>query len=220
MNYRLFKLRNTENKGRILFHGSEGGIIGRPKCNVNKGLCDFGSGFYTGDNLNQAENRVSNRRDSIVYAYKYDLRKCRVYEFNSVILLALFVGYNRSILSDIPNELLSKFEFINSHDVIIGYIADDKISAVYNDFLSSNITDVCLAECLKLVRYDKQVVFKTNHSLECIELYSTYTLTKEMKKNSIDWGRGIKSNMEKDLEKYKLKYRRIGRYLDEILEET
>ena len=49
----------------LLYHGSDGGLHGEISCKRNIGACDFGSGFYTGDNLNPAENRVSNKKTLI-----------------------------------------------------------------------------------------------------------------------------------------------------------
>lgn len=210
------KMLNTDG---LIFHGSDGGIKGRIRYDANKGLCDFGYGFYTGYDLRQAENRVSNKKDGIVYAFKYNPSDIKIYEFNDIILWALFVGYNREIIDIRSKKLLRELKEINNYDIIIGYIADDKISAIYNDFLAKNITDVCLAECLKLVKYGKQVVFKTDKAIDSLKGYGSYKLTKEMKDNSKMWSSRLKTNMEIDIEKYKSKYRRIGKYLDEILEE-
>ena len=69
----------------LLFHGSNGGIQRAIRCDANKGLCDFGNGFYTGSDLRQAENRVANVAYPIVYALRADTKGLSVYEFKNAV---------------------------------------------------------------------------------------------------------------------------------------
>lgn len=205
----------------LLYHGSDGGILGNIRCDSNKGLCDFGEGFYTGDYLKQAEGRVINSNNPVIYAFEYDLRGKTVYEFEDGVLWALFVAYNRHKLKFKGyNNLVSKFKAILKHDVIIGLIADDKMSVVYDNFLKGYITDICLLESLKLVKYGKQYVFKNDVSANtCLRKVSEYKLTESMLKGSILWSKKVRSNIEDTVESYSKKYRRVGRYFDECMEE-
>lgn len=203
----------------LLYHGSDGGLHGEISCKRNIGACDFGSGFYTGDNLNQAENRVSNKKDAYLYTFKFDAKDYSVFDFkDDIVLWALYVGYNRGYITIKSNYYLTKFNKINKSDIIVGYIADDKISYVFRDFLDGNITDTCLAECLKLVKYGKQYVFKTQSAIDaCLKLYKSYKLTTEMKKASVQWSSTLKNNLDAQLAILKKKYRGIGKFIDEYI---
>lgn len=204
----------------LLFHGSDGGIKGAISTTRNKSENDFGHGFYTGENLLQAENRVANVKtgSGIVYAYRYSLGSVKTYVFKDLTLWALYIGYCRGRLqTEIPAKLMTLLSSIDSCDVIIGLIADDKISSVYDAFLNNYITDKCLYECLRLVQYGRQFVFKTDVSLKCLSEVASYTLTKEMKKASIAWGHGVKKDMESNLMRLQDKYSREGLFMREVL---
>lgn len=215
------KVIRMADTGKItLYHGSIEGIRGELSVNMNKSACDFGKGFYTGNNLRQAENRVANNKNGKVYTYECSIGQCNVYKFTDDVLWALFIGYNRGYIKSITPELRRTLKNIEGHEVIVGKIADDKISMVFNDFMSGNITDKCLSECLKLVKYGEQYVFKTDTSLQkSLTLVSERGLTKQNKIDSIEWGRRLKINMEADISDIKIQYRRTGRFIDECLED-
>lgn len=203
----------------LLYHGSDGGLHEKISCKKNVGACDFGSGFYTGDNLNQAENRVANKKDAYLYTFKFDAKDYSVFDFkDDVVLWALYVGHNRKYIDTIPSNFSEKFSNIDESDIIVGYIADDKISYVFRDFLDGNITDVCLAECLKLVKYGKQYVFKTQSAIDdCLMPYRNYKLTTSMKKASVQWSSTLKNNLDIQLARLKKKYRGSGKFIDEYI---
>lgn len=203
----------------LLYHGSDGGLHGKISCSKNVGACDFGSGFYTGDNLNQAENRVANKKDAYLYTFKFDAKDYSVFDFkDDIVLWALYVGFNRKYIDTIPSNFSTKFSSIDESNIIIGYIADDKISYVFRDFLDGNITDTCLAECLKLVKYGKQYVFKTQSAIDdCLIPYKSYKLTTSMKKASVQWSSTLKNNLDAQLAILKKKYRGTGKFIDEYI---
>lgn len=206
----------------LLFHGSNGGIQCDIKCDVNKGLCDFGNGFYTGNDLRQAENRVANVAHPIVYAFKADTKGLSVYEFKNAVTWALYVGYNRgkfdNTLDRYP-KLVKLVEEISRHDVIIGWIADDKIAKCFNDFLNNNINARALADSLKCVSYGKQVVFKTDKACKRLDIVGDYKVTAAIREQSTEWNRGVKENMDAKLEEIKLKHLGEGGFLSQIMEE-
>lgn len=204
----------------LLCHGSDGGIKGSIVCK-NENQCDFGNGFYTGTHLLQAENRVSNKKEAYVYAFEYNLINCNVYKFEDGIAWALVVGFFRKKIDATPyKKLLQLIDIVNNSDVVIGFIADDKISEAFNDFLAGNITDVCMVESLKLIKYGNQYVFKNEEiANKRLKVFRVYELTSDMKNKSKVWGTKLKENMDANVESLKRKYRRSGRYIDECLEE-
>lgn len=81
--------------------------------------------------------------------------------------------------------LVVKFETIlNKSDVIIGTIADDRMSMVLEDFFNGSRTDIGMLECLKYVNLGKQVVLKTQRACDRIKVISEQKLTIEMRRKA------------------------------------
>lgn len=210
-------------KEYVLWHGSISGIDFPIRVNYSNNLCDFGVGFYLGELKEQAENRVSNYKNAMVYKMILKLDdKCRIYRFEDDILWAIYIAYNRKKYSfnQYP-KLLKILKNIDKYDIIIGKIADDKVSNTYNNFIGRNYTDKVLIESLKLVKYGNQIVIKNQKYVneKYLIIESSKKLSKNEKENSIKWGKELKNKMNIDLDEIVKKYRRDGKYIDEILEE-
>ena len=219
-------LRNFDfnlNQSIILYHGSIGGIKGKIDVKYSNNLCDFGGGFYLGENMMQALNRICNSKNPILYTFKLFEKDQSIYTFDDDLLWTLYIARNRKKydFSSYTN-LENKFNFIDSHDIIIGLIADDKISDVYESFLDKYINSKVLSESLKLVKYGRQIVIKNQKyvSSRYLKQIDKSILTKKERKASQEWGRSIKNNMDSNLEAIITKYRRSpdGLYFDEILD--
>lgn len=205
----------------LLYHGSDGGIKGEIRVDNNSNICDFGKGFYLGTKLIQAENRVSNSANAVLYAYTYDFSNVSVYEFKDSILWVLFIcTFRRKGEIDLNKykKLKNERDKILKSDVVIGWIADDKIATVYEYFIQGFITDICLFECLRLVDYGKQVVIKTNKGLSSIKEKYKYELPVEEKKKSIEWNTLKKKDIDERIEELRIKYQGKGNYINECLE--
>ena len=195
----------------LVYHGTPNPLVGRIRCDVNKSKCDFGNGFYTGTLEWAAKNRaVSNsRNEGYVYTFNF-INDVSTYIFDDPVLWAFFVAYNRDKKKINFREypaLVREFKRILRYPVIIGNIADDKMSDAFNAFMSSSITDICFAECLKLIRLGVQVVFKddtiANTKLIPVRCKRIFGLEARQSK---DWGLSVKSDMDKDLECLKEEY--------------
>ena len=98
----------------------------------------------------QAVNRVCNHSNSYLYKVELNINKANVYTFKDDTLWALYIGVNRNILDVKKYPILRQvIDFINSHDIVVGLIADDKIAQSYTQFMEGSITDRALSECLK-----------------------------------------------------------------------
>lgn len=195
-----------------MYHGQVQGISGEISPDKQKVACDFGSGFYLGETLESSENRVCRYVDSRMYVFKCNFSDCNTYEFTDDVLWAIYIGYNRYSLDlkEYP-KILRKIQQINKQDVIIGYIADDKISNVYSDFIAGNISDKTLTEALKLVKYGKQAALKTSKACKSITKIAEYNMTKDIRKNSEKHGRKLKTNMESNIQSIKMRNFGVGR---------
>ena len=52
-----------------------------------------------------------------------------------------------------------------------------------------------------------------------LKIVSTQKLSTEDRNKALEWGRNIKQGLDSRLRDVKIKYRRVGKYIDEILKE-
>ena len=160
----------------ILYHGSISGLKLPIKVDYSSNPCDFGKGFYLGDMKEQAQNRVCNFRDSVVYEMELDMNKYRTYQFEDDVLWALFIGVNRKRIELSEYKKLTDFfdKLHRDYDILIGHIADDKIAQSFNRFMDGDITDRALTECLREVKYGNQYVIKKQNVANDIVILNEY----------------------------------------------
>ena len=100
---------------------------------------------------------------------------------------------------------------------MLGYIADDRLYTELNKFFNGNITDEVLMRCLSALDLGKQYVSLTEKACKNIKILKedklfNLELLVLMEKSKI---RRLEGNsLSKGIE---IKYRRIGKYFDEIL---
>lgn len=206
----------------ILYHGSRGGIVGKiePKSRLR---CDFGAGFYMGTNPDQAKTLVSN--DQAPYFYKLELD---LSEFPADHILRLdgmewayFVLYNRGRLDSVKKSALYErcTRLASGKDIIIGPIADDAMNEVMNRFIHGDITDKAFMECIRGLDYGIQYVAKTEAACGCVVVLEE----KELYGKELDEAALLAEKRRKDgralADAMQRRYRREGRYFDEILQE-
>lgn len=223
VSYIITKYKNELNKYldenmTILFHGSKAGIINEISP-ISRKQCDFGKGFYMGDEVIQPLTLICNYDNPKLYIVGLDLKDLKVLEIPNTIEWALLVAYHRGKLeSIIENKLYDKYKKIfNDYDVVIGSIADDRMFYVLDNFFNNNITDKALVECLATIKLGKQYVAITEKAcqhitikqeivLSKLELYALQDISKTNRQKGIDQANEI----------CKI-YRRDGKFFDEIL---
>lgn len=150
----------------ILYHGSNV-IVKEPRIIESNRFLDFGIGFYTTTNKDQAIN----------FAKKVVQRKgegkpiVNIYELDETVVSRLdikqFDGPNEEWLdfvSDNRNGTYSAKEY----DVIIGAVADDDVYRTLQVYASGVLTKEQALEALKIKKLFNQYVFKTESSLKVI----------------------------------------------------
>lgn len=150
----------------ILYHGSNM-IVERPKLIQQNRFLDFGYGFYTTTNYNQAESfakKVVVRRGGkpIVNLYQFDED--------------LFVGLSVKKFS-LPNE--EWLDFVTEHrngtydkeqyDIIIGPVANDDVYRTLQVYQAGLLTKEQALEALKVKKLFNQYVFATKETLELLK---------------------------------------------------
>lgn len=202
----------------ILYHGSKQGLVGdiQPK---SRGDCDFGVGFYTGTDTIQPLTLVCGEPNPKFYVVDLKLDGLKVLEMELGLEWAMVVAYHRGYMDIIKGtEMYEKYaHYLDGYDMVIGYIANDRLYTELTRFFNGDITDVALMHCLVALDLGKQYVAKTQKGCDAfsivtesdiyqMELLALREKSAIRRKESY----AIASEIEK-------KYRREGKYFDEIL---
>jgi len=140
-----------------LYHGSTV-IVDKPKLIPQNRYLDFGFGFYTTANQEQARQfalKVAASRKGLPILNTYD--------------------FNESILSDQIN--IIKFEdvcgewldFVSKYDLAIGPVANDDVYRTVQIYLAGIITKEQALETLKVKRLFNQYVFASEQALSLLK---------------------------------------------------
>lgn len=150
----------------ILYHGSNM-IVERPKLIQQNRFLDFGYGFYTTTNYNQAES----------FAKKVVVRRggksiVNVYQFDEDLSVGLSVKK-----FPLPNE--EWLDFVTEHrngtydkeqyDIIIGPVANDDVYRTLQVYQAGLLTKEQALEALKVKKLFNQYVFATKEALELLK---------------------------------------------------
>ena len=204
---------------KILCHGSRSGIVGQLRLDVSGPDNDFGNGFYCGETLKQAGMFVADEPNASLYIVKANLGglKCVKFHVNTEWMLA--VAYYRNTLAQYTNHnkikaIISKVDLA---DYILAPIADNRVYACIEAFVNGELTDKQTLYAMSATYLGKQYVFKTQKSLDNIELIDHLYMC------PIEKAFFAKSNeIESNTSQYKAylankKYIDKGKYIDEIL---
>lgn len=205
----------------VLYHGSKKGIVGKI-APISREYCDFGKGFYCGTNPMQPLTLISSEIQPSVYTIKLDLTGLKLLNVPVGLDWAMLIAYFRGYMEEVKgSHIYKKYErMVYGYDVISGAIADDRMYRVINSFLEKEITDIALLHSLSSLDLGTQYVLKTQKSCENVELLdskklSLFELLILRNKSIQQREEGINLTDE-----VLLKYRREGRFFDEILKEN
>ncbi len=202
----------------ILYHGSKSGVKGtiEPK---SRDRCDFGKGFYMGTEPGQSLTLICDFPDSQFYILSIDKRDLKTIEVPPNIEWAMLVAYHRGRMDMVKGTAIyKKYEnYISGKDLAIGYIADDKMFYVIDNFFQEFITDQALIASLSALQLGKQCVALTQKACDKIKIERTIGLSCLERKclKAVSEENRIKGiKMANEICK---SHRREGLFFDEIL---
>lgn len=169
-------------KPKILYHGSHCGLRGHISLVRSKGKCDFGNGFYTGEFDAQAKALICNDDNGVLYRLSANLFGLKIYQFEDELLWLLYVAVNRDHVN--PNQypkLRQICNQISNNDVVVGLIADDRMSYVYSAFVQMFISDVVALNAIKYVKLGNQYAFKTTKACSRLKIEEEFSLNPKEK---------------------------------------
>jgi len=132
---------------------------------------------------------------------------------------AMLIAYYRKQMESAKGTLIyDKYaHFLDGYDLVIGYIADDRMYTELANFFEGNITDVALIKCLSALDIGMQYVALTLKACKQMKILSKRTI--EPLELSILQDMSVKRRKEgiQCADSIVKQYRREGKYFDEIL---
>ena len=149
----------------LVYHGSNCAIE-KPRLLIPNRTLDFGSGFYTTTNLEQAEsfaNNVVNRSE------KQGIPTVSYYEIDYDRILREFCV----LKFDRPDDNWLDFVYANrtakhverQHDIVIGPVANDTLYRVFRLFENGDLDRETVIKRLKVTKLFNQVTFCTERAI-------------------------------------------------------
>ena len=202
----------------LLYHGSKAGITGDIQP-ISRELCDFGKGFYMGTEQIQPLTLICNFPNAKLYTVKVDLTGLRVLDIEVGIDWALLIAYYRGKMESVKgSEIYRKYaEMANDCDMIIGYIANDRMFIVLDRFFSGEITDIALVNSLSALKLGKQYVALTDKACRQIGIAEEKLIGESERKELRKTSEAHRQEGIRQADEICRKYRREGRFFDEIL---
>ena len=208
---------NTDDR-LILYHGSKKGIDG-DIAPISRSECDFGSGFYMGTSTLQPLTLVCAEEKPKFYTVELDLTGLKVLNVEIGLEWALLIAYYRKEMeSAVGTAIYEKYaNFAKGYDVIVGYIANDRMYTELSRFFNKTLTDTALIHCLSALDLGKQYVAITEKACKQIKVLKEESLSqlelailRDMSVERRKEGIALADEIE-------VKYRREGKFFDEIL---
>ena len=202
----------------ILYHGSKSGLRG-PIAPISRDRCDFGKGFYRGTERRQPLTLICNYPSDRLYTLQADLTDLKILDVEAGLDWALLIAFNRGKLEAVKSSrIYRKYAAMAAGwDMIIGYIANDRMFVVLDRFFNGEITDIALVNSLSALKLGKQYVALTTKACKQIQILEEQAISDQDRKilkleSEVNRSKGIALADE-----ICRKYRREGQFFDEIL---
>ncbi|MBS6447610.1 MAG: DUF3990 domain-containing protein [Clostridiales bacterium] len=216
----IVKAKAYANEGNnlVLYHGSKKGITG-DIAPISREECDFGKGFYMGTSTLQPLTLVCNEDKPKFYAVELDMTGLKVLTVDIGMDWAMLIAYHRKEMESAKGTAIyEKYAHMtDGYDIIIGYIANDRMYTELFRFFNKTLTDTALIHCLSALDAGKQYVAVSESACRQIKILREeplsqleLSLIKDMSVERRKEGVALAEEIE-------VKYRREGKFFDEIL---
>lgn len=201
-----------------LYHGSKSGIRGAI-APISREHCDFGKGFYMGTDRTQPLTLICNYPNAKLYTLSIDLSGLKILDVEVGLDWALLVAYNRGKMEGVKNSILyNRFADMSKEcDIMIGYIANDRMFVVLDRFFNGEITDLALVNSLSALKLGKQYAALTEKACQRIKILEEQELTENDRDKLKQESEANRSKGIAMADEICRRYRREGRFFDEIL---
>ena len=203
----------------VFYHGSKKGLEGSI-APISRAECDFGQGFYMGTSAIQPLVLVCAEEKPMFYTVELDLTDLKVLEVEIDLDWAMMIAYNRKQMEHAcGSPIYEKYKhFADGYDVLVGHIANDRMYTELARFFNGTITDTALLKCLAVLDLGRQYAAVTQKACDQIRVLKEYELhlleRLALQEKSVQ----RRSEGIAKADEVVRRYRREGRFFDEILE--
>ena len=204
--------------GLVLYHGSKKGIVG-DIAPASRKECDFGAGFYMGTGMFQPLTLVCSEVAPKFYTLSLDTTNLKILELGIDLDWAMLIAYNRREMESVSgSEIYEKYAHMTDGcDLVVGFIANDRMYTELARFFRGDISDVALLNCLSALDLGKQVVAVSQKACRQIRILKEETLT-GLEQSVLE---DISSKRRKEgirlADEITKRHRREGKFFDEII---
>lgn len=202
----------------IFYHASRKGIEGNIQP-ISRSKCDFGQGFYMGTEAIQPLTLVCNEDKPRFYQVRMNLGGLKILNVEVGLDWAMLIAYFRGYMNgEEKTSIYEKYSHMaDGYDVIVGYIANDRMYQVLTDFFERRITDTALTASLSALKLGKQYVAITQKACNQIQIIEEKSLCRLELLALKDRSEVRRREGISLAERCVIEHRRDGRYFDEIL---
>jgi DNA-binding XRE family transcriptional regulator len=210
----------NKESSKVLFHGTKNGITFPLDLNHSRNNNDFGKGFYLGENLNQAATYISLCDSHEIFSFCINLKDLKILKFGVELDWMIAISYYRGWLFEYKdNSYLKKIiSDIESFDVIIAPIADNRMFDVIAEFVKGEITTSQCIHALSATDLGYQYVIRTNKGLKSLKYIKTLYLSNIEKEDYIKKRKDIFDMNLNKVKASRIKYKNEGKYITEVLQ--
>ncbi len=167
-----------QNKELILYHGSKKGIKGEIEP-ISREECDFGAGFYMGTGTLQPLTLVCSEASPKFYTVSLDTTGLKTLELGIDPEWAMLIAYNRREMESVKgSKIYEKYAHLtDGYDLVVGYIANDRMYTELARFFRGDISDAALLNCLSALDLGRQYVAISEKACRQIEILKEESLT-------------------------------------------
>jgi hypothetical protein len=154
-----------------------------------------------------------------LYTLKADLNGLRILCIEVGIDWALLIAYHRGKMEPVKGSAIyEKYATMAKDcDMVVGYIANDRMFMVLDRFFSGEITDVALIHSLSALKLGKQYVALTDKACRQIEILEEQSLTEAERGALRKESEAHRLEGVRQAEEICRRHRREGRFFDEII---
>ena len=219
LKWQMYSDEYTSKDMKVLCHGSRTMINGKLRLDANGDSNDFANGFYCGENVKQAGMFVSSEPDSSLSIVASNIEQLDIRNFFINADWMVAVAYYRDTLGDYINHPMVKdiVESVESHDLIVAPIADNRMFEIIDQFINGELTDKQCSHALSASQLGYQFVFRTQKALDSIEILERcYLCSSEKAYYNRSNERESNTSLNKSILAKKF-YSNEGKYISELL---
>lgn len=202
---------------KVLFHGSKEGL-NNILFNGSRDNCDFGKGFYLGDNYDSALSFICDNDNSSAYSFSYSLNGLKVVKFDCSLEWMLAICYYRGTINRYANHSLIKkiIRKIENSDVIIAPIADNRMFYIMSLFANGDINSNIALHSLSASNLGVQYVFRSEKAIKKLKTIEKYYICNSERNYAMTKLKDRSNYVDSKLKMSRREFKK-GLYIEELL---